>query len=466
MIKSTIHGDDTNNIASGQTKRFIGIYTTQEPTNGQKVEGEKSLIIDTISVQDLEEKAEITLTPQELSITKEMADTDTDNYIEKLIDSFCPKIYGRSLEKKALYLSLLGGSEFVGYRRESHLMLVGEADTGKSELVKFANTVTQKSSIVDGSNATGVGLMFALDDYDGMKILRQGAMILNSGGHMIVDEYDKMPKQEQKKLNQAMEQQRATYNKGGHMGNAECKTAIIASCNPDCERWNEGKTIIDNLPFDASTVSRFDLLIRLKHETLENQIRAKMSHIAKGKRGDLERVADPLWIKGLLNHLRTLRPTFTPEAEELLINKYVEFTMIEQSDGSLPIQTRQMEGIQRLCEAWTKMLFKTSITPEIVTDVIRFYQECLATLGMKVEKGISQMDLRGHSVNKDEYFEDCFRELAKDDENGFVFIHDLAEELEKNHKLFYSDETITRYIEARKSKGWLYEPKVGVLKKQ
>jgi len=466
MIKSILHGDDTNNIASGMTKRFIGVYTVQEPKNGAKVESEKMLIIDTMFIQDLEEKAEVTLTPHELTIVKEMADVDTENYITKLIASFCPKIYGRELEKKALYLSLLGGSDFDGYRKESHLMLVGEADTGKSELVKFANTVTQKSSIVDGSNATGVGLMFALDDYDGMKILRQGAMILNSGGHMIVDEYDKMPKQEQKKLNQAMEQQRATYNKGGHMGNAECKTAIIASCNPENERWNEGKTIIDNLPFDASTISRFDLLIRLKHETLENQIRAKMLHITKSKRGEVEQAAKPEWIKGLLNYLRALKPVFTPEAEELLINKYVEFTMIEQEDGSLPIQTRQMEGIQRLCEAWAKLHFKTKITTDIVEDVITFYQECLATIGMKVDKGISQMDLRGHSTNKEVYFEDCFRELAKDNDDGFVYIHDLASELSKNHKLFYSDDTILRYVEARKTKGWLYEPKVGVLKKQ
>ena len=466
MIKSILHGDDTNNIASGMTKRFIGVYTVQEPKNGAKVESEKMLIIDTMFIQDLEEKAEVTLTPHELTIVKEMADVDTENYITKLIASFCPKIYGRELEKKALYLSLLGGSDFEGYRKESHLMLVGEADTGKSELVKFANTVTQKSSIVDGSNATGVGLMFALDDYDGMKILRQGAMILNSGGHMIVDEYDKMPKQEQKKLNQAMEQQRATYNKGGHMGNAECKTAIIASCNPENERWNEGKTIIDNLPFDASTISRFDLLIRLKHETLENQIRAKMLHITKSKRGEVEQAAKPEWIKGLLNYLRALKPVFTPEAEELLINKYVEFTMIEQEDGSLPIQTRQMEGIQRLCEAWAKLHFKTKITTEIVEDVITFYQECLATIGMKVDKGITQMDLRGHSTNKEVYFEDCFRELAKDNDDGFVYIHDLASELSKNHKLFYSDDTILRYVEARKTKGWLYEPKVGVLKKQ
>jgi DNA replicative helicase MCM subunit Mcm2 (Cdc46/Mcm family) len=75
-----------------------------------------------------------------------------------LIDSFCPKILGRELEKKAIYLSLLGGSDIEGYRKESHLMLVGEADTGKSEMVKFANQVANKSSIIDGSNATGVGI--------------------------------------------------------------------------------------------------------------------------------------------------------------------------------------------------------------------------------------------------------------------------------------------------------------------
>jgi hypothetical protein len=75
------------------------------------------------------------------------------------------------------------------------------------------------------------------------------------------------------------------------------------------------------------------------------------------------------------------------------------------------------------------------------------------------------MDLRGHSTNKDDYFEDCFRKLESDDD-GFVYIHELAEELLKNHKLFYTNESVERYVEARKIKGWLYEPKVGVLKKQ
>jgi hypothetical protein len=339
MILAILHGDDTNYIASGMNKRFIGIYTVAPTKEGTKATNEKTLIIDTISVSDLEEKAEVTLEPYEIEAQRELATNYQDKHMQGLIDSFCPKILGRELEKKALYLSLLGGSNIEGYRKESHIMLVGEADTGKSEMVKFANKVAHKSSIIDGSNATGVGILFALDEYEGMKILRQGAMILNNGGHLIVDEYDKMDKKEQKKLNQAMEQQWASYNKGGHKGHAVCKTAIIASCNPEGERWVENKDLIDNLPFDASTVSRFDLMIRLRHQNHENQIRAKMLHIARRKRGEADHVATPEWLAGLINYQRKLKPIFNEESEELLINRFVDFTQIEQDNGSIQIQT-------------------------------------------------------------------------------------------------------------------------------
>lgn len=44
--------------------------------------------------------------------------------------------------------------------------------------------------------------------------------------------------------------------------------------------------------FDPSTITRFDVIIKTAKETHENEIRAKMKHIMKGKRGELERVAD------------------------------------------------------------------------------------------------------------------------------------------------------------------------------
>ncbi len=466
MIKARLHGNQTNNIASGMRKKMVGIYTVEEPQRGKKDIEDKSLIIDVITVQDLEEKAEVTLSPYEIEATKEQAEQYEDEYMKALIDSFCPKILGRELEKKALWLSMLGGSEREDYRKEIHSMLCGEADSGKSEMIKFANKIHWKSSIIDGSNATGVGILFALDEYDGMKILRQGAFILNSGGALFVDEYDKMGKIEQKKLNQAQEQQVATYNKGGHIGKAVCKTTVIACCNPTNERWNEQDDIIDNLPFDASTISRYDLILRLRHESHENQVRAKLKHIARRKRGDIGHNATAEWMAGLLNYQKRLNPIIPEDVEDILINKFAEFSQLEQPNGALQIETRQMEGIFRLCEAWAKMLFKTTVTQKIVEDVIKFYQECMATLGMTVEKGISQMDLRGHSTNKDTYFQDVFRRLTSDDEEGHVSITELAESLQENPGMFNSDQSVQSYVEKRKSSGWLYEPKLGVLKRQ
>ena len=462
VLKSIFHGSDTQYIATGQRKRVIGIYSIEQPVNGEKVKPEKTLLIDVIHTKDKETENIIMLTKKELSVVKEMAITDTENYLDMMIQSFCPKIYGRKLEKLALYLSLLGGSNFGGYRKESHVMLIGEADSGKSELVKFADKIANQSSIVDGSNATGVGVLFALDDYDGMKILRSGAMILNNGGHIIVDEYDKMPKQEQKKFNQAMEQQRATYNKGGHIGNAECKTTVISACNPKNERWIDGD-IVDNMPFDPSTITRFDVIIKTGKETHENDIRAKMLHIMKGKKGELDKVADPDYIKGLLNYLRTHKPMITPEAEEMLIDKFVEFTQIEQASDAIPIQTRQMEGIQRLCEAYAKLTFKKSVDCEVVEEVIKFYQQCLSTLGMNVEKGVAQFDLSGKAVNKDKFFEDTFRDL--EDRDGHVFLHELGDELMLSEK-FATTQAVESYVEKRMKQGYIYEPKPGVYKRQ
>ncbi len=466
VIKSVFHAEDTMNVSSGQTKRVIGVYTTQQPVNGEKVQAEKTLIIDVINTRNLEEKEEVMLTPHEIQVAREACFANEDEYLEKIIESFCPKIFGRKLEKKALILALLGGTDngLSEYRRESHLMLISEADSGKSELLKFTNDVAHKCSIADGSSSTGVGLLFALEEYDKTKILRSGAMILNSGGHLIVDEYDKMKPEEQRKLNRAMEQQTAEYNKGGHVGKAQTKTCVIVACNPTNETWSTGE-IIDNIPTAKSGVTRFDNIIRVVKETHENELRAKMEHIMKGKRGILPEHFDKSYLKGLFNYQRRQRPVFNDAAEKLLIDKFIEFTMIEQQDGAIPIQTRQMEGIQRLCEAYAKLTFRPEVTCMVVEKIIRFYQECLATLGMNVEKGVAQFDLTGKAVNRDKHFEDTFRDLSKDDENGLVYLHELGEKLMESEK-FNTVRSVEDYIEKRKKSGWLYEPKPGVLKRQ
>ena len=102
VIKCTVHGDSTSNLASGQRKRILGRYQVEPTVEGQKATTEKHLIIDAFDVRDAEEQKEITLSRRQLSRAHDAASDDESDYLQQLINSFCPKIYGRDLEKTCI----------------------------------------------------------------------------------------------------------------------------------------------------------------------------------------------------------------------------------------------------------------------------------------------------------------------------------------------------------------------------
>jgi DNA replicative helicase MCM subunit Mcm2 (Cdc46/Mcm family) len=482
MIPCVFRGNLTESLAIGQRKRIIGKYFTQE-TKEEKIH---ALLVDVIAVDDLEEKQVMQLSKRDLSIVKEMINTPMyedcessdgkmdrrlimtgeENYIKHILKSFAPHIDDRDLEKTACILSLIGGDELNEYRAESHLALVGDPGCGKSELLKFAVKVAPKGAYVDASNATGKGLLFALDEHEGGKILRAGALVMNSGGMVGLDEFDKMRKEEQKQVNVAMEQQFAKYDKGGHNVVAATKTTVIMACNPVNDKWNEHTTIVDNLNFGASTISRYDLFIRVKNNTGEMANRRRVKHILRHSQHKQDKTLDPEYIKGLISYCKHQPVQMTEEAEMAIEEFYVEFKTIDQTDNAnLPIEDRQLIGIIRLSCAYARLTFQPKVTKEVVETVVEFYKKCLNTLGMNTDKGISQMDLNDNAVNKDTFFEATFNNFAKDNKNGDVNYAQLCEKLLENVKHFPSDAAVTGYLIRRQKAGFHFEPKMGILRK-
>lgn len=463
IIKAVLFGD--HNVGSGQRIKLIGRYKISEPENGKPIATQIPLYFEIFDILPVENEAKYTLTEQEIFVAKEMAEKDEDNFVQNIIESFAPHIHDRDLEKKAIILSVLGGSEMGENRNESHLMLCGEADTGKSELIKFLGKILSKCSIVDGANSTGQSLGFALDEYDGTKVLRAGALIQNNHGVVGIDEYDKMPKPEQKKLNRAMEQQTIKYDKGGHDAQAETKTTIIAACNPTNEKWKEDLPIVDNFPFDPSTLTRFDVVVRLYHDKNEYKSRKKIQHIFANMNNEQKQLCSPKYLGALLEYMKKQTPTFSKEAQKTLEDFYVGLKNLEQKEGSILIETRQMLGLIRLCKAYAKLTFRKIIDNEIVAKVIEFYKSTLRTLGMVTDVQM-QIDLREQSLNKDEFFCEIFMNLAKDNEDGYVEIQPLTEKLLENTKFFKTERSINDYLRGKKEAGYCYEPHNGRWKRQ
>src|SRR5205807_1489874 len=118
----------------------------------------------------------------------------SNDYMERLCGSYNPDIFCDTQIKKMLLLAIIGGSEGVTRRTNSHVLLIGNPSRGKSELEKFATKVVQKSTYVLGLNSSKAGLGSGMVKIGNRMIPRAGVLVTHSGGLVALDEIDKMDK--------------------------------------------------------------------------------------------------------------------------------------------------------------------------------------------------------------------------------------------------------------------------------
>ncbi|MCK4327335.1 MAG: minichromosome maintenance protein MCM [Candidatus Diapherotrites archaeon] len=484
-----MEGDLTNKLFAGDKVEITGILRLIPPKHKSAV---YSIYIHAVHVQQIEcEFEEIELTEEEEAQIKEFGD-DPKIY-SKLIGSVAPSIYGHNEIKEALALQLFGGTknkklpDGMKIRADMHILLIGDPGTAKSQLLNYVYNLAPKGVFVGGKSATGAGLTATAekDEFgEGGWTLKAGALVLASGGHACIDEFDKMGDEDRSAMHEAMEQQRISIAKAGIVTTFKSETSILAAANPKYGRFDPMSLPAEQFNIPPTLLSRFDLIFPIKDVLDEKKDRAMAQHIlsahqTSGIRGtgaegvltdeELARaeekimpVLDPELLRKYIAYARrNISPVLTPEAMSKIEEYYVDLRALGERQGTVATTPRQLEALVRLGEASARGRLSSRVEIEDAERSIRLHMFVMHEIGIDPETGMFDADIiaTGHTqskMDKVRSLESVIKNLTKEYD---VVTKDMIVEEAKNAGLDVKD--IDSLLAILKKDGYVYEPKHG-----
>jgi DNA replication licensing factor MCM5 len=396
-----------NRVKPGSRCRVVGVMSIVDgASNAAKRSGPQAASIRTAYLRcvGLEVEADgaagvrQTFTAEDEERMKEIA-RDEHIYTRLSTSIIAPEIWGRDDIKKAVACQLFSGvrqslPDGLKLRGDIHILLLGDPSVAKSQFLKFAEKCSPVAVYTSGKGSSAAGLTASVirDVTTGEFHLEGGALVLADGGIVCIDEFDKMRPQDRVAIHEAMEQQTISIAKAGITTTLNSRAGVLAAANPAFGRYDDMKTPEENIDFQSTILSRFDMIFVIQDKRDPEQDRAVTQHVLKmyqigaGTTQSRDSFNDELFrdmptLKRYVGYARLrCQPCLSQEAHQVLVNYYVNVreSMRKQAEESgasvIPITVRQLEAIIRISESLARMQLQQVATVDHVNEAIRLFQ--------------------------------------------------------------------------------------------
>jgi DNA replication licensing factor MCM5 len=197
-----------------------------------------------------------------------------------------------------------------------------------------------------------------------------------------------MREQDRVAIHEAMEQQTISIAKAGITTMLNSRTSVLAAANPVFGRYDDLKSVGENIDLMSTILSRFDCIFIVRDVRDEERDKSIARHVLgvhvnAGMSSSITPDIDVATLRKFIAYCRDrCAPRLSDEAAAFLSAQYVQIRdkvrlSLRDKPGSqqvVPITTRQLEALVRLAESLAKMRLSAEANIGDVEEALRLFK--------------------------------------------------------------------------------------------